>query len=147
MTDLLANPAFRLFAICYLVLALKMMALGAYTSVLRIRRRVYATSEDYRLQGVEPKGRSDEDIERARRAHRNDLENILPFLGVGLVYALTNPTAVAAAVTLIGFTAARVLHTVFYVLSLQPHRTIAFTIGFVLELWMVLAALFSLAAA
>lgn len=143
MGDLLASPAFRLFAVCYLILILKMIALGSYTSVVRIRRKVYATPEDYRLQGLTPATKVDEDIERARRAHRNDLENILPFFGVGLLYALSGPGLLAAQIAFIGFTAARVLHTVFYVVVLQPHRTIAFTVGYVLQLWMLFYALVS----
>ena len=32
-----------------------------------------------------------EDVERVRRAHLNDLENILPFFCLGLLYIFTNP--------------------------------------------------------
>ncbi len=144
MQDLLANPAGRLFAICYLILVIKMMAVGIYTGTVRRRRRVFATPEDYKLQGMSASDAADEDIERARRAHRNDLENILPFLGVGLVYALTSPSMLGAQISFIGFTAARVLHSLFYMLQMQPHRSIVFTVGFVLMLWMVIASLVSL---
>jgi uncharacterized MAPEG superfamily protein len=144
MQDLLANPAVRLFAVCYLILVIKMMAVGTYTSTVRIRRRVFATPEDYKLQGMSVSEAADEDIERARRAHRNDLENILPFLGVGLIYALTNPSTLGAQINFIGFTVARVLHSVFYILQMQPHRTLVFMAGAVLMLWMVIASLVSL---
>ncbi|MEE8556911.1 MAG: hypothetical protein V3T14_03390, partial [Myxococcota bacterium] len=61
MDELLANSALRLFAICYLILVAKMIALGTYTSTLRIRRRVFATPEDYELQGVEVASSPDEE--------------------------------------------------------------------------------------
>ncbi len=144
MSELLANPALRLFALCYLILVLKMMVLGSYTSVMRIRRRIYATPEDYALQGLKASTKADEDIERSRRAHRNDLENILPFFGVGLVYALTDPSLLAAQISFIGFTLARVLHSIFYVYQMQPARTLAFSFGALLMLWMVIRATISL---
>ena len=126
---LLANPALRLFAIVSLILVLKMAAVGVYTSTLRIGRKVFATPEDYALQGMQAKAVSDPDIERIRRAHQNDLENILPFFVVGFFFALTHPPLLAAEIFFIGFALARILHSVFYIRSMQPHRTIAFTAG------------------
>lgn len=144
METLLANPAVRLFGITYLILVLKMVAVGAYTSSIRIRKNVYATPEDYRFRRLAPRAGADEDVERARRAHQNDLENILPYFGVGLLYALTNPSPVAARVFFIGYTAARVLHSMFYILSWQPHRTVAFTIALLLMLAMLASTLIAL---
>jgi len=140
MDTLLANPALQLFGITYLILVLKMVAVGSYTSIMRTRRGVYATPEDYELQGATPKG-GDEDIERARRAHRNDLENILPFFGVGLLYALGNPSMFAARIYFIGYMLARILHSVFYIRSMQPHRTIAFGVALLLMLAMLVTTL------
>ncbi|HYY05255.1 MAG TPA: MAPEG family protein [Candidatus Limnocylindria bacterium] len=141
MPDLLADPNVRLLALVDLLLVLKMIALGSYTSVLRLRRRVFATPEDYALQGATPPAAPDEDIERARRAHRNDLENILPFFVVSFLYVLTKPSYGAAALYFWGFLAARVLHSIFYVRGAQPHRTIAFTVGAVLMFVMLLRTL------
>ncbi|OFV87060.1 MAG: hypothetical protein A3J75_02730 [Acidobacteria bacterium RBG_16_68_9] len=138
------NPVMRLFGIAYLILVLKMVALGSYTSFLRIRHKVYATPEDYRFLRLSPAAQTREDIERARRAHRNDLENILPFFGVGLLYAFTGPSATAAAVYYLGFAAARVAHSILYVGERQPHRTIAYGIGLTLMLAMTFSTLVSL---
>jgi glutathione S-transferase len=134
----------RLFGIVYLVLVVKMAAVGSYTSILRLRRKTYATPEDYAWQGARPPGGPDEDIERLRRAHRNDLENILPFFAVGFFYALTHPSMLAAQIYFIGFAVARILHSIFYIRALQPHRTIAFGAGALLMLGMVVSALVSL---
>ena len=136
MITLYSSPALRLFAITYLILVVKMVVVGFYTSSLRIRRKVYATPEDYELQGL-PRAGVDEDIERARRAHRNDLENILPYFGVGLLYTFINPSMFAAEIYFIGYTVARVLHSIFYIRAMQPHRTIAFGIALVLMLAML----------
>src|SRR5712691_6542763 len=144
---LLALPAVRLFAVVYLLLVLKMVAVGFATSFLRIRRRVFATPEDYALRGANPTPVPDEDIERIRRAHRNDLENILPFFPVGFFYALTGPPMIMARIYFIGFLVARVLHSVFYVRSMQPWRTVAFTVGMILMLALVVNTLVRIAAA
>ena len=141
MITLYVSPALRLFGITFLILVLKMVAVGFYTSSIRIRRKVYATPEDYAFQGLTSSGSHDADIERARRAHRNDLENILPYFGVGLLYTFTNPTTVAASIYFIGYTVARILHSVFYLGALQPHRTIAFAVALLLMLAMLVQTL------
>lgn len=145
MTAVLDNPVLRLFGITYLILVLKMVAVGWCTSFYRIRDKTFATPEDYRLQGLTPKASVHEDIERVRRAHRNDLENILPYFGVGLLYALSQPSLTGARIYFIGYTVARVLHSVCYILALQPYRTIAFMVGQVLMLVMLLSTLVTLA--
>ncbi len=144
MNTAFASPALRLFGITYLILVLKMVAVGFYTSSIRLRRKVFATPEDYALQGLAAAAGGDADIERARRAHRNDLENILPYFGVGLLYAFSNPSMVAASIYFIGYTVARILHSIFYLGAMQPYRTVAFTVALLLMLAMLVQTLISL---
>ena len=141
MPDVLADPNVRLLALIDLLLVLKMVALGVYTSSLRLRRNVFATPEDYALRATAAPVGPDEDIERVRRAHRNDLENILPFFVVSFIYVLTRPAHGTAAVLLWGFLGARTLHSIYYVRGKQPHRTITFTVGAAIMLMMLLRAL------
>ncbi len=141
LSQLYAIPAFRLFAIVALLLVLKMIAVAFYTTSLRRRRSVYATPEDYQRFGGAPRPTADDDVERARRAHLNDLENVLPFLVVAFLYALTAPNMWAARVYFWGFLIARIFHTIAYLGGLQPHRTIAFTAGMVLLVVMLLHTL------
>ena len=141
MPEPLADPNVRLLALVDLLLVLKMIALANYTSFLRLRRRVYATPEDYAMRAATPPARPDEDIERVRRAHRNDLENILPFFVVGFFYLMTHPSMLAAQIYGIGYLLVRTLHSIFYIRSMQPHRTIAFTAGSVLTLAMLVQTL------
>jgi glutathione S-transferase len=144
---LLAIPAVRLYTIVAVLLVIKVLVVGSYTSLLRLRRRVFATPEDYALQGMTPRAERDEDIERVRRAHLNDLENVLPFLAIGFLYALTGPSLLAARIYFIGFLVARTLHSIFYIRGAQPHRTIAFTLGMVLLVGMLVTTLLSAIAA
>ena len=141
MPDGLADPVVRLFAVVYLLLVLKIAIVGGYTSILRLSRKVFATPEDYRLQGLAPRQTMDEDIERVRRAHQNDLENILPFFVVGFFFMLTHPSLTSARVYGIGYLVVRTLHSICYIRSMQPHRTIAFTAGSLLTLGMLVQTL------
>ena len=141
------NPALRVYATVALLLVLKIAGVCLYTTYLRMSRRVYATPEDYTLQRLHPSHTRDEDIERVRRAHLNDLENILPFLTVGFLFALTRPSLTVARVFYWGYFGARVLHTVFYVRGKQPHRTIAFVVAGVLTITMVVFTLAGLGTA
>lgn len=144
METLLSNPALRLFGLTYLILVVKMVLVGYATSFYRIRDKSFATPEDYALQGLTPKTAVHEDVERTRRAHRNDLENILPYFGVGLLYALTNPSPTAARIYFIGYAVARVLHSVFYLRQLQPWRTLAFGVAQILMLVMLVSTFLTL---
>ena len=71
----------------------------------------------------------DETVERYRRVHQNDLENIPPFLILAHLYMLSGPSYGVAATLFIAFTAARIVHTVTYLAGLQPWRSIAFEAG------------------
>lgn len=147
--ELLQQDAMRWFALSYLVLVLKMMAVGWATSFYRVRYRVFAAPEDYALQGSAPTSGSEsqrEQIERTRRAHQNDLENILPFFAVGLFYALTQPQPSVAAALYATFLMARVLHSVFYLAGLQPWRSLAFLLGQTTMLVMLVLTLWRIAA-
>lgn len=133
MNALLADPTMQVFAVCAAILVLKMWLTGTATGLTRILRGAYITDEDYELVGkTEP--RTDPLVERLRRVHQNDLENILPFLAVGFLYALTGPSETIAWWLFTLFTAARIAHTGTYLLSLQPWRSIIFEIGNVILL-------------
>jgi hypothetical protein len=52
-----------------------------------------------------------------------------------------------ARIYFIGYATARVLHSVFYIRSMQPHRTIAFGVAAILMLAMLVTTLASLVSA
>src|SRR5262245_61395727 len=87
-------PAFRVYVVCSVVLVVKMQLLGAYTVTLRRRRKETMNPEDAgeRAQVVTA---NHPDVQRAMRAHRNDVENIVPFLVLALTAMLagTSPRA------------------------------------------------------
>ena len=67
--------------------------------------------------------------ERWRRIVMNDLENI----PIGLIILWVNPlceaNGIVTSICAISFVVCRILHTILYAYSLQPFRSIAFTIG------------------
>ena len=66
------------------------------------------------------------------RCHLNDLENVLPFVLVGLLYCSTSPDEFTALLHFRIFTAARLLHMVAYLVPLpQPSRALGFFVGYV----------------
>lgn len=136
----LATLAGKLWAFAVLFLTLKMLVLAALTSRARLRSRTFASPEDYAQQGLAVRSERDADVERHRRAHRNDLENVLPFFAVGAIYAATGPSDLGAWLCLAGFAAARLLHTVFYLRGAMPHRTLAYAYGYFATVWMALSA-------
>jgi uncharacterized MAPEG superfamily protein len=144
MNALLADPTMRLFALCAAILVVKILVTANITGILRTSHKVYATPEDYRFFGQEPVTTRDEQIERVRRAHLNDLENILPFLAVGFLYALVGPSSRIAWWLLVSFTVARLVHTGAYIAGLQPWRTVAFGVAQIALYVMALTVLFSL---
>lgn len=78
------------------------------------------------FKNIKPKF-GDEEVERIRRAHLNDLENIPIFIIAGLFYILTGPSTIIA-ITLIRIGAiGRIAHTISYCfLKAQPARAISF---------------------
>lgn len=75
-----------------------------------------------------------------RRAHRNDLENVLPLILAGLFYTLTNPAAFVAINVYRTAALARILHSIVYAVVVlpQPSRAIAFFIPLAATIYMAL---------
>jgi len=134
------NPVFASFCFYAALMALKTLLMSFLTGLHRYTKKVFINPEDC-IQNV--KVRTDESVERVRRAHLNDLENILPFLIIGLVYVGINPSASCAVFYFRLFAVARVLHTLVYALVVvpQPARAIAFFGGMFVNLVMVVSIL------
>jgi uncharacterized membrane protein YecN with MAPEG domain len=149
----LANPVFRLYVIAAAIMTLKLMGQGWATVAVMMRRgRGYASPEDLRPGAInrapdpaqlEP----DPAVERSRRMHRNDLENIPGFLVAGLLFVAVAPPLWAAWLLMGGFVLARAGHAWAYGTA-RSHETRAtfWTLGslavMAMALWALIAALF-----
>lgn len=64
------------------------------------------------------------------RAHRNDMENIFPFLFLGAIYSMTGPSYAVARLHFLVFFLGRVVHSIAYLLALKaPTRSFAYVIA------------------
>ena len=131
MESFTGNPAFTTFAICSAILALKTLLSGAQTAITRLRSKRFINPEDARVfgGGADPVTEEDEGVKRALRIQRNDGESLPLFCALGLVFVLTGASAFAAAAYFWSFTVARIAHTLFYAMGVQPLRTAAFAIA------------------
>jgi len=73
----------------------------------------------------------DPDVERVRRAHLNDLENIVPWFIITYLWLETGPSPWLAKTLIRTFVLSRITHTISYIfLSQQPMRAISFFVAF-----------------
>jgi glutathione S-transferase len=111
------------------VVTLKMLVMSFLTARQRFANGVFISSED--IKGHEKEYKAGQglsaDIERVRRAHQNDIENIVPFAILGFLYIFTNPAYSTALFCFRLFAGARILHTLVYLLAVpQPARALCF---------------------
>ncbi len=132
----LANPVFVTYAIAASAMVLKIMLQGWITVVRMMSNSAgFVSPEDAKAGPANPKPRAgqldlNDDVERSRRIHRNDLENIPAFLVIGLLFVAISPPLVAAQWLMYGFVVARLLHTIAYSTA-QSHevRATFYTVG------------------
>merc|ERR1712110_63947 len=129
----LENETFALFVKCAAILGTNLLIKAPLTGIYRVAGNAFANPEDAMAasKGDAEKAKKmlvpNESVERIRRAHQNDLENVPIFLAMGFLWILTSPDATLAKYHFIGFTAARVLHSVAYMfLKSNPIRGLAF---------------------
>ncbi|XP_053678846.1 microsomal glutathione S-transferase 1-like [Anopheles nili] len=136
MTTLLNNindEVFRTYVFWAAVLVVKMLAMSLLTGRQRFQKKVFANPEDIKSSKKDAVPKFDDpDVERVRRAHRNDLENILPFFTIGLLYMLTNPEPFIAINLFRVVAICRILHTLVYAVVVipQPARGLSWGVAY-----------------
>lgn len=142
------NPVFATYMIAAAIMVLKIMGQGWMTvyRMLRIDAGL-ASPEDLRpgLINRDPRPAQlevNDYVDRSRRMHRNDLENIPAFLAAGLLFVAAGPSLLLAQILMYGFAAARLAHSIAYATK-QSHevRATLYTIGSVAVIVMAAYAL------
>jgi uncharacterized MAPEG superfamily protein len=128
----------RMYAITTIVLALKMAAISIVQGRARIGAGVFVNPEDAKAFGGRQAPEEAPMVRRAANAWRNDLENIPIFLILAWVYVAAGLSGIAFIVYCAAFILARVAHTICYLNSIQPARTIAYTVGAIATLALII---------
>lgn len=110
------NPVFAAYVIASALMVLKVMGQG-WMTVHRMMKvsAGYASPEDLRpgIINKDPDPSQldvNEYVDRSRRMHRNDLENVPGFWVAGLLFVTTDPAMWLAQVLFYGFVVARLFH-------------------------------------
>ncbi|NXP75025.1 PTGES synthase, partial [Ramphastos sulfuratus] len=128
--SMLQNEVLLSFAFYSTILIVKMFVVAIITGQVRLRKKAFANPEDALRNGGLQFCRQDPDVERCRRAHRNDMENIFPFLFLGAIYSLLGPSPAVARIHFLTFCAGRIAHTTAYLLQLRaPTRSVAYSLA------------------
>ena len=142
------NPVFTTYMITAAIMVIKIMGQGWVTIYRMLKSDSgLASPEDVQSGVLNRNPRPDQleindYVDRSRRMHRNDLENIPAFLAVGLIFVATEPSYLLANILMYGFVGARLLHTIAYATK-QTHevRATFYTIGSVSVIAMALYVL------
>lgn len=133
----IAEPAVRSYIVYSGILAVKVLGMSALTAMVRHKKKVFANEEDAKATKGLVKY-DDPDVERVRRAHLNDLENIPAFWVLGALYLTTGPSTELATTLFRVYAAGRIIHTIVYAVKPlpQPARGIAYGIPYLINLFM-----------
>lgn len=145
------NPVFVTYMIAASIMVLKVMGQGWMTVYRMLKIDAGLVSpEDLRAGLINRSPRPEQlelndYVDRSRRMHRNDLENIPAFLACGLLFVAAGPSYLLANLLMYGFVAARLAHTLAYATK-QSHevRATLYTIG---SLAVIAMAIYALAVA
>jgi uncharacterized MAPEG superfamily protein len=130
VSTLLALPAVTAYAISCLVLIALFYVLAFRTGSVRMGAKAVVNPEDVRVYlGASVVEVDRPEVQRVKRAHLNLMENAVPFFVVGLLYAMTGPRLLLAAILNGVFVASRIVHAVAYSSGRQPIRSRAWAVG------------------
>jgi len=131
-----SSPVGRAFVLSSSSMLVKMVLMSPIISAKRLLVGAGCAPEDERA-GLGLKMRTDDEVERLRRAHLNDIENIVPFVLLGAMYVRTRPSPCTAFWVFRLFVLGRLLHTVSYVfLKNSTLRALGFAVGVFCNLFM-----------
>lgn len=139
----LENPVFEAYLIAAAIMVIKLMGQGWMTVYRMMKIKAgWASPEDLQKgllnQHPDPAQLEvNEYVDRSRRMHRNDLENIPAFWAAGLLFVMVGPPLSLAQGLFYGFVAARGLHFLAYATKRSHEvRATFYTIGSLIVIYM-----------
>ena len=124
-------PALPAFTVALVALFMKTTLTSGLQVVSRVRAGVFPIPEDARLKRKRPADAEADFVRRCANVWRNDTENLPLFLALALAYALLGAPAPAAQLLFAVYVVVRYVHTLVFLLGLQPWRTVLYLAGMV----------------
>jgi glutathione S-transferase len=142
------NPAFETYVVAAALLVLKVMGQGWMTVFRMLKSDSGLASPEDLQKGLINKAPNPAQLEvndyvdRSRRMHRNDLENIPAFWIAGLLFVTVEPALWLVQVLMYGFVVTRFAHFLAYATK-QAHevRATFYTIGSLIVIYMAIHVL------
>lgn len=146
----LENPVFATFVIAAAVMVLKAMLQGWMTVFRMLKvKGGFVNPEDAEKSPMNPEPspaqiEKNEYVERSRRMHANDVENIPFYLVASFLFVVANPPLLMAQICMYGYVGSRALHFLAYVTA-QKHdvRATFWTVGSLIVIYMAGYALWA----
>ena len=131
MQTLAANPSFAIYALSIVVLCLNVLVLWGYSGAVRAKTKTTMNPEDARTtsKGADVVAADPPAVARVLRAHRNAVDNIVPFALLAFLFVVFGASPTMTAIFCGTFTAFRLVHSFAYLAEKQPWRTISFVIA------------------
>ncbi|XP_055613789.1 microsomal glutathione S-transferase 1-like [Uranotaenia lowii] len=138
--DNINEEVYRSYIFWSTILVVKMLVMSVLTGLQRFRKKAFVNPEDIATMPKLKLKFDDPDVERVRRAHLNDLENILPFFLICFLYLLTGPNVTLAKNLIRAAAFGRILHSLVYAVIVipQPARLLSFLLTLIITLYMLL---------
>jgi uncharacterized MAPEG superfamily protein len=135
------NPLlFATFTVICSLSVLKVQVLGVATAITRGKLKRFLNPEDAAWLGGECQNPDDERVQRIFRAHRNDLENLLPFFISGSLF-LCSGGSLGFGLAYYGlYLFSRLFHSFAYLQQRARMRRDAYSVGWLVTIVMGLHA-------
>jgi prostaglandin-E synthase 1 len=139
METITAQNAFLPYALATIVLSLNMLGLWVKSGFVRAKTKTVMNQEDAAsvARGSSLVERDPPEVARVLRAHRNAVDNIIPFLVLGLVFVALGGSALVMWIVAAAFVGFRIAHSVSYVTEKQPYRSLSFVAGLLTTLVLI----------
>jgi len=145
MIDIANSPLFLVFAVVLILETLKTLGLGTATALRRQKTSRYINPEDAKWLGGEAVEVDHPDAARMFRAQRNNLENLVPFSLLGILYIIIGANLYAGIVYFTLFFMGRIAHTYAYLSEKPKFRRDAYSLGWLSCVLMSIHILIALA--
>lgn len=114
MDTIVNSPLFAIFGTVLVIETIKTLFLGTATAFTRGKLQKFLNQEDADWLGGVAVEIDDPSPARLMRAHRNNVENLLPFFIAGSLYLISGANAMAGIAYMVAFLIGRTAHTYAY---------------------------------